>query len=191
MGDMWESTWCWDCLSSLWDYTFDTKTWKLVSEGPAATRADGTAAPTHGHDFPTIHPALTGKKMRYVYVLANANCGRLEAPVSRRDYAGAAKVPGSDSPDAPAFYNCYEKYDLETGEVKEYNVGRASSDTVFVPKAGGEKEDDGYLVAVAYNENRHTSSVVVVDAESMDAVCEIELPVHVTTTFHGCWVPKN
>lgn len=189
MGDMWESTWCWDNLSSLWDYTFDTKTWKLVSEGPPAKRADGTLAAAHGHDFPTIHPAFTGRKMRYVYVLANANCGRLEGPVSHQDYVGAAKVPGSDQPGAPAFYNSQEKYDLETGDVKEYNVGRASSDTVFVPKKNGQKEDEGYLLSVIYNDDKHTSNMLVVDAESMEAVCEIELPVHVTTTFHGCWVP--
>jgi carotenoid cleavage dioxygenase-like enzyme len=187
---MWARSWTWDNLSSLWDYTFDVATWQLVSQGPAAKRPDGSITPAHGHDFPAIHPGYVGKKARYVYVVANAYGGQLKGPDAKDKYVGASFVPGSQVPGAFGFANSLEKYDLNTGEVKEHYLGKTSSDMVFVPKEGGAKEDDGYLLSVVYNDDRHTSSVLILDAESMDTVCEIELPVHVTTTFHGCWVPR-
>jgi carotenoid cleavage dioxygenase len=85
------------------------------------------------------------------------------------------------------------KYDLATGECWEFDhgPGRGSGEPVFVPRAGGTAEDDGWLVSYVHDVAGGASELVVLDAQdfSRPAVATVTLPARVPIGFHGSWIP--
>ena len=47
-------------------------------------------------------------------------------------------------------------------------TGIFASEVTFAPRAGAAAEDDGYVLMVLYDSNRHGSDVVVVDARNFE-----------------------
>lgn len=90
-----------------------------------------------------------------------------------------------------AFGSAY-KHDLLSGETVEHNfgAGRATMEPVFVAKANGKAEDDGWLLSYVYDQNTNRSDVVILDAQDFEGapVATIHLPVRVPFGFHGNWV---
>jgi carotenoid cleavage dioxygenase-like enzyme len=85
------------------------------------------------------------------------------------------------------------KYDLQTGatEVHDHGPGRATLEGVFVPRADGAGEDEGWHLAYVYDATTDTSDVVILAADDFtgDPVSTIHLPTRVPFGFHGNWVP--
>jgi carotenoid cleavage dioxygenase len=86
------------------------------------------------------------------------------------------------------------KYDRTTGERSQVDVGRGRlpGESVFVPRAGGVAEDDGYLMTYVYDAESNESDFAIFDASSMSSepVATVRLP-RVPFGFHGNWVDAS
>lgn len=122
-------------------------------------------------EFPRVADSVVGLKHRYGYMMANATESAFEEPLSA---AGAIL-----------------KYDRETGRRSQIDVGmgRLPGETVFVPAAGAQAEDDGYLMTYVYDAATDESDFVIFDASSMsnEPLATVHLP-RVPFGFHGNWV---
>ncbi|MEU1307538.1 carotenoid oxygenase family protein [Streptomyces cinnamoneus] len=111
---------------------------------------------------------------------------RLTLP-HRFGYAMHERQPGRDTG--------LLKYDLERGTAEEFRVpaGGDVGEGVFVPAAPGAAEDEGWVLAYAYDPARAASDLVVLAAQDFAAgpVARIHLPVRVPLGFHGTWVPDH
>jgi carotenoid cleavage dioxygenase-like enzyme len=189
--------WSWDTYHSLWELVFDSQTGTLESDRPALRNPkSGEPAPTFGMEYPQINQALTGKKNRFVYVAACSTSGQLGGPsqgVHLGQSFGGVKRKDVGGRETGHYFDCVQKYDLCTGDVETHVFGEGlePSEVEFVPRRGAVEEDDGYLIAFVYNNAKHTTDVVVLDAAKVqDApVCIVHLPTHVALTFHGNFVP--
>ena len=115
-------------------------------------------------EFPRIHPQLAGRPYRYGYTLEGAGRG------------------------FPALL----KHDLATGRSERLDLGpgRHGAEPVFVPRAGAQAEDDGYLLSFVYDQARHASELLIADAQDLarGAIASVRTP-RVPYGFHGSWVP--
>jgi carotenoid cleavage dioxygenase len=64
---------------------------------------------------------------------------------------------------------------------------------VFVPRAGGTAEDDGYVIALRHDTQSDTSDLAIFHAQAIteDPVAVVHLPVRVPNGFHGNWIPDS
>ncbi|MBD0695057.1 carotenoid oxygenase family protein [Streptomyces sp. CBMA123] len=85
------------------------------------------------------------------------------------------------------------KYDRSTGARRVRQVGdaRLPSEAVFVPAAGGTREDDGYLLTVVSDLKQDASQLLVLDAAGLDRIATVHLPRRVTAGIHGSWIPDG
>ncbi|GHF44022.1 dioxygenase [Streptomyces mashuensis] len=87
------------------------------------------------------------------------------------------------------------KYDLERGTGTEFRVpaGDDVGEGVFVPAGPGAAEDDGWVLAFAYDARRGASDLLVLAAADVAAgpVARVHLPVRVPAGFHGNWIPDD
>lgn len=90
--------------------------------------------------------------------------------------------------------NAVAKLDHETGieQVHALPEGHAVSEPIFVPRSVTADEDDGWLLAVAYDPTVHRSRLLVLDARRPDseAVFVGHLPHHVPQGFHGTFTSR-
>jgi carotenoid cleavage dioxygenase len=114
-------------------------------------------------EFPRIDERLTGRRHRY-------------------GYAAGVGLPGMDG--------VVVKHDLATGTsaARDFGAGRQVSEFVFVPRAGDAAEDDGVVMGFVYDRTTDRSDLVVLDAQTLDDVAAVHLPVRVPQGFHGNWV---
>lgn len=84
------------------------------------------------------------------------------------------------------------KHDVVAGktQVHDHGPGRHTLEPVFVAREGATGEDDGWIMAYVYDEDRRASDVVILDAQDFDAppIAVVQLPVRVPFGFHGNWV---
>lgn len=88
------------------------------------------------------------------------------------------------------------KIDHDTGCVTEHKLpdGNITGEASFIPATPNAKEDEGWLVFMAYDPNQHRSRVVVLDAQNVEdaPVASLWLRHHQPFQFHGSFVgPKN
>ena len=88
-----------------------------------------------------------------------------------------------------AFADGIIKLDMEDPEgTKRWIVPEHTpSEPIFVPRPGGEEEDDGVLLTVVFDEKNAHSAMVVLDAQSMEEVARAEMPSVFPMGFHGVW----
>ena len=145
----------------LWRWTIDTATGKVHEE-----QVDDRPA-----EFPRVADSVVGLKHRYGYMMAMSD-------TSSSDPSQAA--------------GGILKYDRETGQRTDIELGkgRVGGEPVFAPAANPQSEDDGYLMTYVYDANKDASSLVIMDAASMDStpVATVELP-RIPSGFHGSWIP--
>jgi beta,beta-carotene 9',10'-dioxygenase len=78
------------------------------------------------------------------------------------------------------------KVDTETGDVRTWERdGCFPGEPVFVPAPGDSAEDEGVLLSVVLDTARDASSLVVLDARTLDEVARAEVPHHIPYSFHG------
>jgi all-trans-8'-apo-beta-carotenal 15,15'-oxygenase len=124
-------------------------------------------------EFPAIDPRRGGERHRHLYVLVH-------------DQAGAREnIP-------PSFG--VAKLDPESGavEVGALPHGCYASDPVFVPRPGGERDDDGWLLTLVYDCERHLSHVAVLDAAALarGPIARAWFDHHIPPPFHSTWVSR-
>jgi all-trans-8'-apo-beta-carotenal 15,15'-oxygenase len=63
---------------------------------------------------------------------------------------------------------------------------------IFVPRPGRRDEDDGWLLALAYDGARHRSDLYILDARDVESepLAVARLPHHVPYGFHGTFTTR-
>lgn len=137
---------------------------------PVARRVTETRIDDMAQEFPRHNPRVGLKEHRFGYT----------SQVKPRE----ANLHGA-----------INKYDLQKGSVErhDFGFGRGGAEPVFVPKAGRDEEDAGWILTVVYDATSDTSELHVLDAEDITgpSVAQIALPQRVPYGFHGNWVPDS
>jgi carotenoid cleavage dioxygenase len=107
----------------------------------------------------------------------------------RHGYYGALTRAPSPAGDFDAIVH----FDLGTGRRRVWNAGEHSfvAEPIFVPRAAGAEEGDGFLVLPVYRAAEDRSDVVVLDATDIEAgpLAVVKLPHRIPYGFHGNWRP--
>ena len=116
---------------------------------------------------------------------------RLTGLPNRFGYAARSNALPTDEHTPPAIL----KYDLEKGTEEEWNApdGCVPGEAVFVPDSETAGEDEGWLLFYAYDENRDTSDLIILNAQepAKGPVARVTLPQRVPFGFHGNWFPEQ
>ncbi len=87
------------------------------------------------------------------------------------------------------------KHDMQTGVTSEFALGpgRHSGEPYFIPRDGGEAEDDGFIMSFVYDAGRNASELLILDARDLQEppIARVLLPARVPYGFHGSWVPDG
>jgi carotenoid cleavage dioxygenase-like enzyme len=82
------------------------------------------------------------------------------------------------------FFDTIVKVDVTTGEHLSWSEG-FPGEPVFVGRPGRTEEDDGVLLTVVLEPEREASSLVVLDAATLEELARARVPHHVPFGFHG------
>ena len=122
-------------------------------------------------EFPAIDERRAGGRHRNLYVV-------VQAPEGAREHMPPSFDVG--------------RIDTETGRVAVATMpaGSYASQPLFVPRRGGERDDDGWLVTLVYDSERHASHAAVLDAAAPDrgVLARAWFDHHVPPPFHGTWM---
>ncbi len=119
-------------------------------------------------ELPAINPAVRGQAHRYIWAVA-------EPP----DRTTAAPMHGIARVDTHTRHTDYvDLYPQIVGE------------PLFVPRAQAQAEDDGYLLALAFDPTTYQGQLKIFDARDLKEVAVLELPVPTPLGFHGLFVPE-
>jgi carotenoid cleavage dioxygenase-like enzyme len=129
---------------------------------PVARTCAVTVIDDRPSEFPRVRGSVAGQSHRYGYAVR----------------------PG-DEPEWPTV-----KYDLQTGEVTEFDhgPGRGAGEGVFVARPDAAAEDDGWLITLVHDVPNESAELLVLDAQEMREVARVLLPQRVPYGFHGNWV---
>ena len=99
----------------------------------------------------------------------------------------SGKATGFSEPDAIL------KHDLDTRRTQSssFGPGREPGEFVFVPSSTDAAEDDGVAMGFVYDRSTDRSDLVLLDAQTLETVATVHLPVRVPHGFHGNWVPSD
>lgn len=122
-------------------------------------------------DFPRFDERLAGRRTRYGYL---AQAASWEATETR--------------------FSAVRKLDLDTGEATVADLGEHChlGEPLFVPDPDGDAEDDGWVLAFAWDRVEDRSDLVILDARDPAAgpVARVHLPQRVPFGAHGNWFPR-
>ena len=119
-------------------------------------------------EFPSLHPNAVGHEHRYLYI-------------------GAARSPQGNAP-----LQAVLKLDLQTGDRALFDLGARvfGGEPLFVPNPQATQEDDGWVLLLAYNAERHASDLIILAAQDLSLVARLKLKHHVPYGLHGSFVPQ-
>ena len=90
-------------------------------------------------------------------------------------------------------WTAIQKYDLERGtfETRAFGAGNGVGEPLFVPRRADAEEDDGYVLALVYDQARNASDFFILDARDIagEPIATVRMPNRVPYGFHGNWVP--
>ena len=91
--------------------------------------------------------------------------------------------------------NTLVRYDRQTGgrEIIDFGPGQTAGEAVFVPRADGAAEDDGWYLTLVTDVRNDTSELVVLDASAPadEPVARVHIPARIPLGFHGNWIPTG
>lgn len=123
----------------------------------------------HACDFPQVSPTVYAQEYQWGYALSHLQS-------------------------TPDYFTSISKINMRTGQVQAhlFPEGHYPSEPAFVPKAGGQSEDEGYVLSLVYDSVKHESYVAVLDAQNFDAqpLAKIYLKGFFPLTFHGAWAAQ-
>ncbi|HEV2614509.1 MAG TPA: carotenoid oxygenase family protein [Gammaproteobacteria bacterium] len=83
-------------------------------------------------------------------------------------------------------YNALQKNNIQTGHSLRFEKANTYfGEAVFIPKPDSPIEDDGILLSIVFNTKTQCSSLVMLDAQTMQQRAEISLPFHLPLGLHG------
>ncbi len=145
----------------------DAKLYKWRFDLKTGKTTEGPIERAMNLEFPTSPTGLNGKRTRYSYCVT-----MVEDPVPR--FSGIVK------------------HDMHSGAFTAFSEGHDVyySEPWFAPCDNSKAEDDGYLVAFAYNQPKDRSELHVFDAREIGRGprCRITIPTRVPAGFHATWV---
>ncbi len=137
---------------------------------PVTRSTDRNVVDADSQEFPRPNEAYLGQPYRYAYVMS---------------------LPEGFDTGSPNQSKLY-KHDLEAGTrlVHDFGAGRIPGEFVFVPKAGAQAEDDGWLMGYVVDTDSETTDLVILDAANFDGIAQanITIPHRIPPGFHGNWV---
>ncbi len=123
------------------------------------------------NEFPNLNPAFVGKRHRYAYIASNP--------------AGHDK----------GLQQRISKVDFETGAVASHDFGPARyvGEPLFVPTQPAGAEDDGVVIAMAFNSADRRTEIVGLDGRDLAArpLFTARLRHHVPYPLHGTFAPGS
>jgi len=104
---------------------------------------------------------------------------------------GRARVCwGSGNGERGEFFHCTHRIDLDSGAVATWQRTDATHlEPLFVPRPGGEADDDGVLLVPTLADSDETSVIGVIDARTMACLAELRPPQIVPFGFHAAFRP--
>ncbi|MDP1602241.1 MAG: carotenoid oxygenase family protein [Legionella sp.] len=143
------------------DYSLSAGEIRRYVINPASKNSHYTTVSAKIHEFPRINYALNGNNYQFAYTTM------LNHP-------------------ADNFFNALQKLAMQTGNITRwqkpnYYLGEA----VFVAKNGSLDEDEGVLLTIAFDLTTQSSALVVIDAQSMQQIAEVCIPLHLPFGLHG------
>jgi all-trans-8'-apo-beta-carotenal 15,15'-oxygenase len=121
-------------------------------------------------EFPYVHPNHAGRPYRYLFM-------------------GAAHKPTGNAP-----LQAILRLDVTTGEHQLWSAAPHGyvSEPTFVPRPNATEEDDGWVLTLVYDANRHRSDVVILDGRDLNQgpVARLHLKHHIPYGLHGSWTPN-
>jgi carotenoid cleavage dioxygenase len=141
--------------------TLDRWTVDLVAGKVREERVDDRA-----QEFPRVDDRLIGTRHRYGYSVAFA-AGREGDAVLRHDRASGGQ------------------------QVRRLGAGRHAGEMTFVPASPDAAEDDGVLLGYVTDVPAGRTDLLVLDAQTLQDVAAVHLPVRVPAGFHGNWLPAS
>ncbi|OAY54225.1 carotenoid 9,10(9',10')-cleavage dioxygenase 1 [Manihot esculenta] len=139
-------------------------------------------------DFPFINGAFTGLKHKYGYTQVIDSLASSTSGVTK--FGRLAKLcfeEGQRSTVPEGEKTCGGQIKVEYHKLEE-NV--FCTGAAFVPKSGGDEEDDGFIVTHVHNEMSNVSQVLIIDAKKFESqpIATINLPNRVPYGFHGIFI---
>lgn len=148
----------------------------LAGLGQDQTRSELVTIPVKGDvrvetlavatEFPRVNPRVETRSNRFIYVAAQSS-------------------PGTGS----VWLDSLVKIDVKTGKNKSFAFGDGwlAEEHVFVPRRGGKREDDGWLVGTALNYKRAQTCLNVFRANHIEdgPVARAWLDAAMPLGFHG------
>jgi carotenoid cleavage dioxygenase len=152
--------------------TLDRWTINLGTGAVAAERRDDRS-----QEFPRINETLLGSRHRFGYTVGidggfvNSGRSKMSSALYKHDYDTGSSIVAPLDP--------------------ELLIGEMS----FIPRpAAGSaslSEDDGILIGYGYHRGHDEGQLVLLDAQTCEAVATVHLPQRVPMGFHGNWAPQD
>ncbi|MDJ0842957.1 carotenoid oxygenase family protein [Crocosphaera sp.] len=121
-------------------------------------------------EFPYVNPNNVGRKYRYLFT-------------------GTAHQDQGNAP-----LQAILKLDLLTGEKQLHSFAPQGyvSEPIFVPKPNASREDQGWVLVMVYDGNKHRSDIVILDGENLEkeAIATLHLKHHIPYGLHGNWTSE-
>jgi carotenoid cleavage oxygenase len=136
---------------------------------PASGKVAEALLDDRPQEFPRIDERLTGRRHRFGYTV------------------GA----GDPADDTFAATTTVVRHDMADGRAtsRKFDPGDRLSELVFVASGPTAPEEDGVLMGYIFRAGTGASSLILLDAGTLETVAEIHLPVRVPQGFHGSWIP--
>lgn len=138
--------------------TFDRWTVDLAAGKVREERVDDRA-----QEFPRVDDRLVGRRHRYGYAVGFTS-----------EHEGDSVV----------------RHDRVSGErsSRSFGAGRTAGEFTFVPHAPDAAEHEGLLIGYVQDARAGRTDLVLLDAETLEDVAAVHLPVRVPAGFHGNWI---
>ena len=139
-------------------------------------------------EFPSVAPSVVGKPSAHAYMWG--------ARADSKEVWGAPQVltkvsvdPAAGVGDGRAAARASEAEVRTAVSECVFNPGprRWAGEPIFVPRPGGEAEDDGWVLAVVFDSDTRRSELAILDARDMRAVATIKMPLMLPAGLHGSW----
>ncbi|XAR70857.1 9-cis-epoxycarotenoid dioxygenase, partial [Bertholletia excelsa] len=140
-------------------------------------------------DFPLVNGEFTGLPHKYGFTQVIDSVASSASGMAK--YGGLAKLHFDEPRSDETLHGRPVKKQLVRVEYHELPKNCFLTGSAFVPKQGGTREDDGWIISYVHNERTDVSHVHIVDARNFegDPVAKITLPQRVPYGFHGTFIP--